>query len=272
MVLLRILFCLSLCVIIPINVVAQATGNSIISGKVIDSQTGEPLAGVHVFLSSRLQGTTTDAEGRYKIGQLIPGSYKVVASIIGYVSASQEVHVREFQNVRMEIPLEAIVYQLDGVEVTDSQPKGWKKQLKEFTQRFLGSSGNAKESKILNPYVLSFKDNGTLFQAFAGEPLEIENRSLGYHVTFVLDYFLYNSSEDQSYTNGTWYFEELEPANEEELLEWESRREVAFKGSLQHLLWAMVNGKIEAEGFSILRDYSEGESGPELFFAPVSSS
>ena len=71
-----------------------------ISGKVVDGGTGEPLAGVHVFLSSRLQGATTDSEGSYQISQLTPGSYKVVASIIGYVSASQEVEVREFQNVK----------------------------------------------------------------------------------------------------------------------------------------------------------------------------
>jgi len=265
MVLLRTSVFLSLWLMLPHFVFAQGTGNSMISGRVIDAQSGEPLAGVHVFLSSRLQGTTTDAEGKYKIGELTPGSYKVVASIIGYISASQEVQVREFQDVRMEIPLEAVVYELDGVEVTDTQPKEWKKQLKEFTERFLGSSGNAKESEILNPYVLSFKDNGTLFEALASEPLEIENRSLGYHVTFVLDYFLYNESEDKSYTNGTWYFEELEPKDEEERQEWEGRREVSFKGSLQHLLWAMVNGKIETEGFSILRDYSEGQEGPEIF-------
>ena len=60
----------------------------------------------------------------------------MVASIIGYVSASQEVQVRAFQNVRMDIPLEPVIYELGGVEVTDSQPKEWNKQLKEFTQRF----------------------------------------------------------------------------------------------------------------------------------------
>ena len=250
--------------IVSIHANAQV-GSSMISGKVLDSESGEPLAGVHVFLSSRLQGTTTDAEGNYQIVQLTPGSYKVVASIIGYISTSQEVQVREFQNVRMNIPLEAIVYELDGVEVTDSQPKEWEKQLKEFTDRFLGGSGNAKESEILNPFVLGFEDNGTLFQAYASEPLEIVNKSLGYRVTFVLDYFLYNSSEDKSYTNGTWYFEEMVPDNKEQLMEWESRREISFKGSLQHLLWAMVNDRAETEGFSILRDYSEDTEGPELF-------
>lgn len=254
-----------LCFIVTMHAKAQVSGNSVITGKVVDSESGEPLAGVHVFLSSRLQGTTSDAEGNYQIVQLTPGSYKVVASIIGYISTSQEVQVGELQNVRMNIPMEAVVYELDGVEVTDVRPKEWEKQLKEFRERFLGGSGNAKESEILNPFVLSFEDNGTLFQAYASEPLEIVNNSLGYRVTFVLDYFLYNSSEDKSYTNGTWYFEELVPDNEEELQEWESRREISFKGSLQHLLWAMVNDRTETEGFSILRDYSENGEGPELF-------
>ena len=254
-----------LCFAISIHAHAQVSGNSKISGKVVDAESGEPLAGVHVFLSSRLQGSTTDAEGNYQLVEITPGSYKVVVSIIGYVSTSQEVQVREFQNVRMNIPLEAIVYELDGVEVTDSQPKDWEKQLNEFTERFLGDSGNAKESEILNPFVLSFEDNGTLFQAYASEPLEIVNNSLGYRMTFVLDHFLYNSSEDKSYTYGTWYFEEMVPDNKGELQEWESRREISFKGSLQHLLWAMVNNRAETEGFSILRDFSKDSAGPELF-------
>ena len=73
-------------------------------------------------------------------------------------------------------------------------PKEWEQQLNEFTQRFLGDTGNAKESEILNPYVLSFEDNGTLFKASASEPLNIENRSLGYRVTFVLDHFMHNEN------------------------------------------------------------------------------
>ena len=112
---------------------------------------------------------------------------------------------------------------------------------------------------------MSFKDNETQFEAFASEPLEIENRSLGYHVTFVLDYFLYNKSEDKTYTRGTWYFEELIPESEEQLFKWKTDVKVAFKGSLQHLLWAMVNERIEKEGFSILRDNNVEGDAPELF-------
>ena len=72
-------------------------------------------------------------------------------------------------------------------------------------------------------------------------------------------------TENKSYTNGTWYFEEMVPENEGQMREWEKRREIAYKGSLQHLLWAMVNGKTEKEGFSILRDFSDGSNAPELF-------
>lgn len=256
---------LLLWVTVPAQMAAQSIGNSVISGKILDAQSGEPLAGVHVFLSSRLKGTTTDANGQYKIEHLPRGSYKVVASIIGYVSGSQEIQVQAYQNVRLDIPLAPLVYELGGVEITGTQPREWKKQLKEFRQRFLGNSGNAKESQILNPYVLSFEDDGTIFQARAAEPLEIENLSLGYTLTFVLDQFVYNSAEDKRYTSGNWYFEEMEPETEEQEEGWVARREMAFKGSLQHLLWAMVNHRIDDEGFSILRDYSEGKNAPELF-------
>ena len=63
----RLLVFLFFCIWLPGQIYAQGSGSSMITGKVIDAETGEPLAGVHVFLSSRLQGSTTGAEGRIKL-------------------------------------------------------------------------------------------------------------------------------------------------------------------------------------------------------------
>ena len=55
-----------------------------IAGRVIDSQTGDPLPGVAVVIEETRQGTYTDANGYYVILRVSPGTYTVKASMIGY--------------------------------------------------------------------------------------------------------------------------------------------------------------------------------------------
>jgi len=61
---------------------AGTTGK--ISGRVTDSQSGEPLAGVNVYVESTMQGAATDADGYYFIINIKPGSYKLTFSYVGY--------------------------------------------------------------------------------------------------------------------------------------------------------------------------------------------
>lgn len=62
-----------------------------LTGRAIDAQTGAPLAGVTVRLSGgREYTTTTDGEGRYRSGALLPGVYFVTATREGYVPATPQ--------------------------------------------------------------------------------------------------------------------------------------------------------------------------------------
>lgn len=237
-----------------------------ISGAILDVETNEPLAGVHVFLASRLQGTTTDRDGRFVLKSVLPGSYKVVASIVGYDSEFVLITVLPDQPpTNVAIRLKETVYELGGVTVVDEEPKEWRKQLGQFKDMFLGTSSNAKETKILNDYVLSFREEDGIFEAFASAPLEIENHGLGYNLTFILDQFRHEEEEGLKYTMGTWRFEEMETANRKKLTKWKKQREYVFKGSLQHLLWSMVHLKTEEEGFYLLRDNTDQAPYPETF-------
>ena len=246
--------------------VAQDANSKRIEGTILDAQTLSPLGGVHVFLASRLQGTTTDANGKFVLENVLPGSYKVVASIIGYNPESVIIEILPDQEPgNVAIRLKSAVYELEGVTVVEEKPKQWKKQLERFEQLFLGTSYNAKESKILNDYVLSFRDEEGVFEAFASEPLEIENHGLGYELTFVLDQFRHEEEDQLKYTLGTWVFKEMEPKNEKQKKLWDEQREYMFKGSLQHLLWSMINLKTNEEGFFLLRDNSKFALAPEPF-------
>lgn len=63
---------------------------SIIKGNITDSQTGEPLIGVSVFIPGTVIGVSTDLDGNFFV-ELEPGKYTIKMTLIGY----QEVTISE---------------------------------------------------------------------------------------------------------------------------------------------------------------------------------
>jgi len=64
------------------EVLAQGTGT--IAGTIIDSTSGKVLPGVNVAIEGTQQGAASDAEGRFEISGIQPGTYDLEASFIGY--------------------------------------------------------------------------------------------------------------------------------------------------------------------------------------------
>jgi len=137
--------------------------------------------------------------------------------------------------------------------VTKKSNKQWKKDYKVFKNAFLGNSKNAKSCKIINEYVLSFNRGENIFSASAQRPLIIENKRLGYVVTYYLDEFTTNNtflrSDDESFFNfffisstqfvrytGESFFTEMEPKSEQQKRQWIKNRQIAYNGSLRHFL------------------------------------
>jgi len=63
---------------------AKASASVSISGKVIDLNSGEALAGVEVAIEGSSKKVHTDFDGNFKIDNLNPGEYNVIASYISY--------------------------------------------------------------------------------------------------------------------------------------------------------------------------------------------
>ena len=77
-----------LLVLLGASVTWAQTGK--ISGVVTDAQTGDPIPGVNVVIVGEQVGATTDAQGRYSILNLSPGTYDVRATFVGYANATRE--------------------------------------------------------------------------------------------------------------------------------------------------------------------------------------
>lgn len=63
---------------------ALAANTGVVKGKVTDKKNGDLLVGVNVQIEGTELGNSTDAEGKYEIINVPPGTYTVVASYMGY--------------------------------------------------------------------------------------------------------------------------------------------------------------------------------------------
>ncbi len=73
-----------------------------ITGRVVDSETGEPLVGVNVTLPGYWLGAATDIDGWYQVLNVPPGIYSVKFSSIGYIPL-------ELTEVKVNLDLTAVV-------------------------------------------------------------------------------------------------------------------------------------------------------------------
>ncbi len=89
-----------------------------VSGRVVDAETAEPLPGASVVLDGTTTGATTGPDGRFRIAGVEPGTYPVVASLLGYASERRTVQVDRGGNAEASFRLTAAALDLDGVVVS----------------------------------------------------------------------------------------------------------------------------------------------------------
>ncbi|HEX7070527.1 MAG TPA: carboxypeptidase regulatory-like domain-containing protein [Rhodothermales bacterium] len=256
----RRLFCLLMIVAFAGTAAAQEA--VWISGRVVDAETGLGVADVSVFVANTTAGSSTDSTGHFRIDAITPGLVELVASAIGFEPQARTVDLSAGAVDSLTIRLRPTAYELAGVAVEAERPRGWRRDLERFEELFLGTSDNARETEILNPYVLDFQRDRDQFRATASEPLLLENRALGYRITYVLGGLFegrqstarYTGRYTMSYT-GQIFFEEMQPRDADERARWEENRRASFDGSLQHFLWALARDRLKEEGFDLRPGY-----------------
>ena len=235
-------------------VLAQTTGP--ISGVVIDQESKKPLSDVHVFLSNTTKGDISGNNGAFSIATIQPGTYQLVVMRLGYTRHIQSIVVSD-KPTYLEISLSPLVYEMEDVTVDggvagkkrERLNKKWNLDLSEFTKRFLGETQNRRGCKIVNPDVIWIDKIAGLLTASATEPIIIENRSLGYRLTYALEEFWATNKEFRF--TGEPFFEELESSKTREIKRWRERRIAAFEGSLLHFLRSLAANRLKENGFEM---------------------
>ena len=93
--------------------------NGIISGKVIDLKTKEPVIGANAVIEGTTVGAATDLDGNFTIANVKPGTYAIIVSSITYKTQTvRDVITESASKTSLEISLAEDVAQLEEVVVT----------------------------------------------------------------------------------------------------------------------------------------------------------
>ena len=129
---------------------------------------------------------------------------------------------------------------------------GWKNTEIFLLKNFIGTSPNARECKLLNTEALKFfyYNRSNKLKILATEPLQIENRALGYSLHYQLDSFVYYYNSDiNSYRGFCLFTEMIGPDSEKNA--WASNRLKAYYGSKMHFMRSIYDSSLEEEGWEI---------------------
>jgi hypothetical protein len=231
---------------------AQPSDTATFRGTVVDSTSGEPLPGAHVFIATSMIGTTTDTDGRFRLTGVPAGVQRLYASMLGYQSAAVDTLVRANQSYTLRLRLQPTVLESEGVVVEAERDEEWRERLAKFERLFIGTSRNADHCTLMNPEVLQFEDGWLKpFRAKATAPLLIENHALGYRVRYFLKEF---TAEGPTVKwDGEPLFEPLTPKDSAEAAKWRQNRRRAYRGSLRHFLLALIHDRVDDAGFIVHR-------------------
>ena len=93
-----------------------------IKGRVTDSQTGEPIAGVIFNIDGTGLWTISDVDGSYVFDRVQPGEYLIKVSCLGYAEAGMNLKLtRNVEDLDFKLSLNTLA--LDGVVVAAERKK-----------------------------------------------------------------------------------------------------------------------------------------------------
>lgn len=149
----------------PVTATAQAQGA--ISGQVRDRVTQQPLSDVQVVIVGSQRGARSDAQGRYRIVNVAPGSYQVRALRLGYEAQVRPVTVGLGATATADFTLAATAARLDEVVVTATGESQRRRESGVTTARIDTSQVNMAAVQSLSD-VLSSRAAGVSVQQAGG--------------------------------------------------------------------------------------------------------
>jgi hypothetical protein len=226
----------------------------IIKGKVVNSVNGTPVPGCSVFISNTSKGTVSDKNGYFELNGIPAGKHELIVSSIGYETTAYSFSFEQLP-LQLRVELQVKVKELQNVTVEPSVEEGWDRWGKMFTDNFIGNTPNAAHCKIKNEKAIRFrfykKTNRVI--AYADEPVILENKALGYRISYQLEEFEVNFKTNVSLYFGYPFFEEMDKDRKSRLQKWKRNRDKAYYGSMIHFIRSLYVDSLAQQGFEVRR-------------------
>ena len=234
--------------LINVNLVAY---NQIIKGTILDNETKKPIYSAAVYFNGTSVGTLSDEDGDFKLDILTFSSMPLSISAIGYYSVTLD----EFSDSKPNIVyMKPKLFELNEVIVNDkSHTSERNENLTTFRDVFLGTSWNAENCEITNEDDIRFlysSDKDTL-KAFTIKPILIDNRALGYKITYYLDKFEYSKPDRIFLFTGKIFFSEDLTATGRKKKHFEKKREDAYFGSRMNFFRTLWFDDLDSAGYQV---------------------
>jgi len=219
-------------------------GQKILKGVILDSIKNQPIPNATVFVSGTSNGVKTNELGKFSL--LIPnGKYNLIVISTGYKPYNKAIHTNELPD--------SITISLNtkSNQKINNGKNGWEQWGEIFFNNLIGASTTAQDCKIKNHKALHFlaQENNEI-SVIADEPLVIENKALGYTITFELEFFHYNVNTGYCTYLGFPFFQSMQgSSNIQE--KWNKKRVEAYEGSVMHFMRSVYLNRINEEGFDV---------------------
>ncbi len=222
---------------------------TLVTGIVTDSL-NVPVPFASVYLSKTTIGNMSNKDGAYTLTIPQNGEYELIASCIGYQSKKSTLYADgkpRTINIRMSLDF----VKIDEVNVM-AKDKNRIKNYAKFIKLFLGESVNSENCRILNTNDLYLRKEAEtdIIKGRSLKPIQIENWSLGYKITYDLTDFTYDPKFGFLRFSGNTFFQGL-PGNAKEIKKWVQKRLRTYYGSKMHFLRSLFLDSLKRENFRI---------------------
>ncbi len=231
------------------------TDQQLLTGRIVDIESNEPIKNVELFISGATVGTTTNENGEFTLQPPFLPCHLVVIHI-----SYQSVVLPITKYDHYSIKLNKVNHKIDEVSIKGKNMR--KRNLRLFYEYFLWNT-DKYQIQVLNDSILKFKRDKYDFHAYCNSPLIIRNNQLAYTIKILIQDFhvckkekgkkaLLNSGKAGIFKLKAYhYYLETRQFDAEQRAKIANNRREHYYGSLRHFLTSLYHDNLKDNGFSI---------------------
>ena len=234
-----------LILLINFNIVAY---NQVIKGTVLDKQTHNKISSAIVYFSGTFVRTNTDKKGKFELDLSKFVTMPITISASGYNSVTLTIVSPEKPVLIYLKPKENKLK--PDVSNSSADDKKGEKNLRLFKNTFLGTTPNARNCQIINEKDIEFISCSDTLKALSMKPILVDNKALGYSLTYFLDKFeLYKKNNTFSFSGNIFFKEDLTEENKKEF--YEVKRRETYDESVMYFFRSLWKDALDSNGFVV---------------------